>query len=62
MLNEIYLAEQELKAQEREKKVLLDSLNELVVFVNPDLNIIWANKAALEYMKKRSSRGSGTKP
>jgi len=32
--------------------VLLDSLNELVVFVNPDLNIIWANKAALEYMKK----------
>jgi sensor domain CHASE-containing protein/signal transduction histidine kinase/HAMP domain-containing protein len=52
MLNEIYLAEQELKSQEREKKVLLDSLNELVVFVNPDLNIIWANKAALEYMKK----------
>ncbi len=52
MLNEIYLAEQELKAQEREKKVLLDSLNELVVFVNPDLKIIWANKAALEFMKK----------
>ena len=52
MLNDIYLAEQELKAREREKKVLLDSLNELVVFVDPDLNIIWANKAALEYMKK----------
>ena len=51
MLNDIYLAEQELKAQEREKKVLLDSLNELVVFVNPNLNIIWANKAALECMK-----------
>jgi sensor domain CHASE-containing protein/signal transduction histidine kinase/HAMP domain-containing protein len=51
MLNEIDLAEQELKAQEREKKVLLDSLIELVVFVNPNLNIIWANKAALEYMK-----------
>ncbi len=50
MLNEINLAEQELKAQEREKKVLLDSLNELVVFVNPQLKIIWANKAALEYM------------
>jgi hypothetical protein len=40
MLNEIYLAEQELTAQEREKKVLLDSLNELVIFVNPQLNII----------------------
>jgi sensor domain CHASE-containing protein len=40
MLSEIYLAEQELTAQEREKKVLLDSLNELVIFVNPQLNII----------------------
>jgi len=51
MLNEISLVEQELKAQEREKKVLLDSLNELVVFVNPEMRIIWANKAALEYMQ-----------
>ncbi|MHC1753854.1 MAG: CHASE4 domain-containing protein [Methanosarcina sp.] len=51
MLNEIYLAEQELKAQEREKKVLLDSLNELVVFVSPELRIIWANKAALKHMQ-----------
>jgi HAMP domain-containing protein len=30
MLNEIYLAEQELKEQERENKALLDSLNKLV--------------------------------
>ena len=52
MLNEIHLAEQVLKAQEREKKVLLDSLNELVVFTNPRSEIIWANKAALEFMKK----------
>ncbi|AKB78984.1 sensory transduction histidine kinase [Methanosarcina horonobensis HB-1 = JCM 15518] len=51
MLNEIYLAEQELKAQAREKKVLLDSLNELTVFMDPELRIIWANKAALEHMK-----------
>jgi sensor domain CHASE-containing protein/signal transduction histidine kinase len=51
MLNEIYMVEQELKAQEREKKVLLDSLNEQVVFISPDLNIMWANKAALENMK-----------
>lgn len=51
MLNEIDLAQQELTAQEREKKVLLDSLNELAIFVNPQLNIIWANKAALEFMK-----------
>ncbi|MGB9939844.1 CHASE4 domain-containing protein [Methanosarcina sp.] len=52
MLNDIYLAEQELKAQEREKKVLLDSLSELVIFVDPQLKIIWANKAALECMKR----------
>ncbi len=50
MLNEIDLTEQELKVQEREKKVILDSLNELVVFVDPALKIIWANKAALEHM------------
>ena len=35
MLNDIYLAENELKTQEREKKILLDSMNELVVFVDP---------------------------
>ena len=59
MLNEIDLAEQELKAQEREKKVLLDSLNELVIFVNPQLNIIWANKAALECMEMDLQKAVG---
>jgi len=59
MLNEIYLAEQELKAQAREKKVLLDSLNELVLFVSPDLKIIWANKAALEYMNMDLEKAMG---
>ncbi|MDY9926707.1 CHASE4 domain-containing protein [Methanosarcina sp.] len=59
MLNEIELAEQELKAQEREKKVLLDSLNELVIFVNPQLKITWANKAALEYMHMDLEKAMG---
>lgn len=59
MLNEIYLAEQELTAQEREKKVLLDSLNELVIFVNPQHNIIWANKAALEFMEMDLQKAVG---
>ncbi len=59
MLNEIDLAEQELKAQEREKKVLLDCLNELVFFVNPQLNIIWANKAALEYLQISLEKAAG---
>lgn len=59
MLNEIDLAQQELKAQEREKKVLLDSLNELTIFVNSQLNIIWANKAALEFMKTDLQKAVG---
>src|SRR5690606_11700187 len=59
MLNEINLAEQELKAQEREKKVLLDSLNELVIFINPQHKIIWANKAALEYMNTELQKAVG---
>ncbi|WP_048065198.1 CHASE4 domain-containing protein [Methanosarcina acetivorans] len=59
MLNEIELAEQELKVQEREKKVLLDSLNEMVIFVNPQLNIVWANKAALEYMHMDLEKAKG---
>ena len=59
MLKEIHLAEQELKAQEREKKVLLDSLNELVIFLNSELNIIWANKAALECMKMDLQKAVG---
>lgn len=59
MLNEIYLAGQELKAQEKEKKLLLDSLNEMVIFVNQDLYIKWANKAALECMKKDFNEAVG---
>jgi len=59
MLNEIELAEQELKVQEREKKVLLDSLNEMVIFVNPQLNIVWANKAALGYMHMDLEKARG---
>jgi PAS domain S-box-containing protein len=59
MLNEIYLAEQELKAQEREKKVLLDSLNELVIFVSSELKIIWVNRAALECMNIELQKAVG---
>jgi PAS domain S-box-containing protein len=59
MLNEIDIAEQELKAQEREKKVLLDSLNELVIFVDPQLRIIWANKAALKHMNMDLEKAKG---
>ncbi len=59
MLNEIYLAEQELKAQAREKKILLDSLTEMAIFTDPDLKIIWANKAALDYMRMDLEKAIG---
>ena len=38
------------KAQEHEKKLILDSLSELVVFMDSELKIIWLNKVALDYM------------
>ena len=38
------------KAQEHEKMVILDSLTELVVFMDSELKIIWLNKAALDHM------------
>ncbi|HII92313.1 MAG TPA: response regulator [Methanosarcina sp.] len=38
------------KAEEHEKKLILDSLSELVVFMDPELKIIWLNKAALDHM------------
>ena len=59
MLNEMNLAEKELKEQEKEKKALLDSLNELVVFIDPEFKIIWANKAALEYLEMSLKQAIG---
>ncbi|WP_269850758.1 histidine kinase dimerization/phospho-acceptor domain-containing protein [Methanosarcina horonobensis] len=59
MLNEIELTEHEIKRQEREKKVLLDSLNEIVIFINPEHNLVWANKAALEYMHMDLEKARG---
>ncbi|RXA18251.1 response regulator [Methanosarcina sp. MSH10X1] len=38
------------KTQEHEKKVILDSLTELVVFMDSELRIIWLNKAALDHV------------
>ena len=48
MLSSIRLAEQELKSREYEKKFILDSLEEIVVFRDPNFNICWANQAALK--------------
>ena len=36
------------KAQEHEKKIILNSLSELVIFMDLELRIVWANRAALD--------------
>lgn len=38
------------KTQEHEKNLILDSLSEIVVFMDPELRIVWLNKAALEHI------------
>ncbi|MFO7990970.1 MAG: PAS domain S-box protein [Thermoplasmata archaeon] len=46
-------AERELIKSEREKSIILDSLSEHVIHLNPDLRIIWSNKEANSYIDKR---------
>jgi len=41
--------EERIKNSEREKKVVLDSIVELLVFQGPDNRILWVNRAAAEY-------------
>ncbi len=65
MLDEIFLTKQEyakeqrLRSQEREMKVLLDSMSEMVLFLNPQYEIIWVNKVALEKMKMELQEAVG---
>ena len=50
MLDRLRTTSDKFKIQEHEKKVILDSLSELVVFMDLELRIIWVNKAALDHM------------
>jgi len=43
-------AEKALTASEREKAAVLDTMSEIVTYQNPRFNIIWANRAAAEYV------------
>jgi len=49
-LDRLRMTSDEFKTQEHEKKVILDSLTELVVFMDSELRIIWLNKAALDHV------------
>jgi len=50
MLDDICLAEKEIKTRDSEKRTILDSLNEMLIFLDADFRVVWANKAALQYM------------
>lgn len=50
MLDRLKMSSDSFKAQEHEKKAILNSLSELVIFAGPDLRIVWANKAFLDYI------------
>ncbi|MCC4768831.1 response regulator [Methanosarcina sp. DH2] len=49
MLDRLRINSDTFKAQEHEKKVILDSLNELVIFMDLELKIVWANRASLNH-------------
>jgi len=53
MLDRQKIYSDKIKAQEHEKKAILNSLSELVVFVDVELRIVWANKAFLDYMSSK---------
>ncbi len=50
MLNRLKTTSDKSKIAEQEKKVILDSLSEIVVFMDPELRIIWINKVALDHI------------
>ncbi|WP_440957079.1 CHASE4 domain-containing protein [Methanosarcina sp. Mfa9] len=50
MLDDISLAGKEIKTRDAEKRTILDSLNEMLIFLDTDFRVVWANKAALQHM------------
>jgi PAS domain S-box-containing protein len=50
MLDRLKMTSDKIKIQEREKNVILNSLSEMVVFMDPDLKILWMNKASLGHL------------
>ncbi len=49
MIDRLKQSSNQFKAQEHEKRVILNSLSELVIFMDLELRIIWANRAALDH-------------
>ncbi len=61
MLDRLKIASDKIKIQEHEKKVILNSLSEMVVFMDPELKIIWMNKASLEHLSLKFEDAIGSR-
>jgi PAS domain S-box-containing protein len=51
---------EELRKSEQEKAVILDAMTELVLFLDTDLRVIWANKAMREAFNLKPGQLNGT--
>ena len=49
MLDRLKINSDNSKAQEHEKRVILNSLSELVIFMDLEMRIVWANRASLDH-------------
>jgi len=56
---DIRLFFEELRKSEQEKAVILDAMTELVLFLDTDLRVIWANKAMLDAFNLRPGQLNG---
>jgi PAS domain S-box-containing protein len=56
---DIRLFFEELRKSEQEKAVILDAMTELVLFLDMDLRVIWANKAMLDAFNLRPGQLNG---
>ncbi|MDD4498623.1 MAG: CHASE4 domain-containing protein, partial [Methanosarcinaceae archaeon] len=52
MLNRLERVQEEVKSQESERKLILNSLSELLIFIDPEFRVRWANRASLEFLHK----------
>ena len=50
---------EELSKSEQEKAVILDAMTELVLFLDTDLRVIWANKAMLDAFNLKPGQLNG---
>ncbi|MDQ1276531.1 MAG: hypothetical protein QG610_2109 [Euryarchaeota archaeon] len=61
MIDRLKQSSNQFKTQEHEKRVILNSLSELVIFMDLELKIVWANRAALDHADLKLENVTGQK-